>query len=181
MKTLASPLRAPLAALAVVLVALLAACGSSSHDAADVTFTQQMIPHHRQAVEMAKMAATHDAGPQVRALASRIQAAQGPEIREMSSWLRDWDEKVPSSSGMSGGAMGGMMSGSDMRALDRARGTAFDRLFLTQMVEHHTGAVAMARKELSDGANQDATKLAASIRQSQTAEIREMKKLLAGL
>jgi len=74
-----------------------------------------------------------------------------------------------------------MMSRDDMGALDRARGEAFDRLFLTQMVEHHTGAVAMARKELADGANEDAKELAASIREGQTAEITRMKKLLAGL
>ncbi len=173
--------RAALAALALVLTALVAACGGSDHDSADVTFAQQMIPHHRQAVEMARMAATHDAGPEVRALAEKIEAAQGPEIRTMTGWLRDWDEKVPSSTGMSGGSMGGMMSGSDMKALDRARGADFDRLFLTQMVEHHSGAIDMARTELAKGSSPEAKKLAGSVVKSQGAEIAQMKKLLADL
>ena len=158
----------------LLLAGLLAACGAGDHADADVTFAQQMIPHHRQAVQMA---ATHDAGPQVRALASEIESAQGPEIRTMTAWLRGWDEKVPSAT--SHGSMGGMMSDTAMRALGRARGDAFDRLFLTQMVEHHSGAVAMARKELADGASEKAEELASSVVQSQTAEIARMKRLLA--
>lgn len=110
--------------LALALVAALAvtgcgnaANGSGSNSAsgrfndADVRFAQSMIPHHEQAVVMAKMAESHAASADVRDLAARIEAAQGPEIRMMSRWLRAWGEDVPAGGGM--GGMGGMDHGSD--------------------------------------------------------------------
>ena len=71
-----------------------------------------------------------------------------------------------------------MMSAADMRELASARGAAFDDLFLTQMVEHHEGAVAMAKRERSEGKAPAARALAASILKGQTAEIEEMNDLL---
>lgn len=188
-----TPLRAAaLAVTAVTLALLTAACGgsgdtkpSTAHNAADVTFAQQMIPHHEQAVEMAALAETQNAGSEVRALARTIEDAQGPEVKRMTSWLEAWGEKVPDADGMqgmggtSGDAMPGMMTGQDMRELSTARGAAFDDLFLTQMIEHHTGAIAMAAKEKAAGRSEAAVALAASIRTTQTAELARMRKLLA--
>ena len=178
--------RTAVAALALV---LLAACGggdgatsSADHDQADVTFAQQMIPHHQQAVMMARLAETNDAGPEVTDLARRISSAQEPEIERMTGWLKDWDEQVMGSGDMGdgSGAMTGMMDAGQMSDLAAARGAAFDRLFLTQMIEHHTGAIEMARKEQSEGASKDAIALARAIEKAQTSEIAEMRKLLAG-
>ena len=188
-----TPFRAAALAVAAVSLALLAAaCGgsgdakpSTEHNAADVTFAQQMIPHHEQAVEMAALAETQGAGSEVRALARTIEGAQGPEIKKMSSWLKSWGEQVPDSDGMqgmggtSGDAMPGMMTAQDMRELTTARGAAFDDLFLTQMIEHHTGAIAMAAKERAAGRSEAAVDLAGTIRTSQTAEVAQMRKLLA--
>jgi uncharacterized protein (DUF305 family) len=42
-----------------------------------------MIPHHRQALEMAKLATTRAADPEVEELAARIGTEQEPEIRTM--------------------------------------------------------------------------------------------------
>ena len=172
-------LRAAVAALALT---LLTSCGggsdASAHNRADVTFVQEMIPHHRQAVAMSRLVASRDVGPGVTDLARRIEKAQGPEITTMTGWLRSWGEDAGSSSGH--GSMDGMMSQADMTALDAAQGKTFARLYLTQMIEHHTGAVAMARKEQADGENQAAQDLAQDIETSQTSEIKEMKQLLAG-
>ena len=66
-----------------------------------------------------------------------------------------------------------------MASLGRASGPVFDRMFLTGMVKHHQGAVAMARTELAQGANADAKKLAQSIVESQNKEIAQMKSMLA--
>ncbi len=73
---------------------------------------------------------------------------------------------------------GGMMSEQDMQALMNATGAEFDRLFLTQMVAHHTGAVEMAQTEAAEGRNSGALGMAESIRDSQSAEIAEMEQLL---
>src|SRR5258708_6323271 len=55
----------------------------SDHNAADMAFVDDMIPHHRQAVTMAGYAATRASSPQVKALASQIANAQAPEIITM--------------------------------------------------------------------------------------------------
>ena len=75
----------------------------------------------------------------------------------------------------------GMMSEQDMQTLTNATGAEFDRMFLIQMIAHHTGAVEMAQAELSEGRNSDALAMAESIRDSQSAEIAEMEQLLAEL
>jgi len=46
------------------------------------------------------------------------------------------------------------------------------------MIEHHTGAIDMAKTEQSDGKNADAVALAKKIEADQTAEVAQMKQLL---
>ncbi|MFP5020302.1 DUF305 domain-containing protein [Pseudonocardia phyllosphaerae] len=81
------------------------AASASQHTDADVAFTQGMIPHHQQAVEMAKLADGR-AGDDVRRLASQIDDAQGPEIAQMQHLLKDWG--APDSGGMPGMDHGSM-------------------------------------------------------------------------
>jgi uncharacterized protein (DUF305 family) len=161
---------------------------SPTFNGADVTFAQSMIPHHQQAVQMAKMATTMASSPEVKQLAEKVEAAQGPEIKTMSGWLKDWGQKVPSDSqsGMDHGMdsmdsddMPGMMSDTDMHKLDAAGGGArFDRMFLTMMIEHHTGAIEMAKTEQSEGKSAAALALAKKIQADQTGEIAQMKQML---
>jgi uncharacterized protein (DUF305 family) len=164
---------------------------SSSSDAmsdfndADVTFATEMIPHHRQAVEMAKLADTRAKSTEVKDLAMQIMNAQDPEIQTMSGWLTDWGKPVPSdSSSMSGMDMGGassmpgMMSSDDMDKLMKATGAEFDQMFLTMMISHHEGAIEMAKTEEANGMNAEATGLAARIEEAQNEEITTMQGLL---
>ncbi|MFD5746278.1 DUF305 domain-containing protein [Streptomyces sp. NPDC127033] len=165
-----------------------ASAAAAAHNGADVSFAQAMIPHHRQAVEMADLAAGRASAAGVRTLASEIKRAQDPEIRTLSEWLTAWGEDVPAQdasaadgaghSGHSGHSMSGMMSGDAMAELSRASGKAFDTAFLRMMVEHHEGAVEMARSERSRGAHQGARRMAGAIVTSQTAEITRMNTLL---
>jgi uncharacterized protein (DUF305 family) len=146
----------------------------------DVAFSRDMIPHHRQAIQMARLADGQAEDPGVLDLADRIEAAQQPEIETLSGWLDMWEADAGHmDDGMAG--MGGMMSEQDMQALMNATGAEFDRLFLQQMTAHHEGAVEMAETEIDDGQNADAIALAESIRDSQTAEIAEMEQLLTEL
>lgn len=157
---------------------------AAAHNRADVEFAQQMIPHHQQALEMAKLAPSRAESRAVKDLAVDIEAAQDPEIQTMTDWLEEWDEEVPEGSGsmegMDHGSMGeGMMTDEDMAKLEDASGAEFDRMFLTMMIEHHEGAIAMAEDEQRDGENAEAIALAKQIESAQTAEIRIMRKLLA--
>jgi len=165
------------------------ACGStgsdtkndSGHNTADVTFAQQMIPHHEQAVQMANLAPMQAQSAEVEQLAADIEAAQGPEIKTMTGWLKSWGEDV-SMAGMDGGNssmdMPGLMSTADMNQLMAAKGADFDMMFLTMMISHHEGAIQMAKDEQSNGKNPDAIALAKSIESAQTTEITKMQGML---
>ncbi len=173
-----------LAALLLAGVLTLTGCGgdtsdatASGHNDADVSFAQEMIPHHTQAVQMSKMAEQMADSDEVRALAEDIAAAQGPEIEQMTGWLEEWDEDVPDGDMM--GDMPGMMSADEMDELDMSSGGAFDEMFLTMMIEHHEGAIEMAKVEQADGESAEATDLAAEIEKAQTEEIATMEDLLA--
>ncbi|OLT13895.1 DUF305 domain-containing protein [Actinomadura sp. CNU-125] len=147
------------------------------HNQQDVMFAQMMIPHHQQAVEMADLAATRASSPEVKALAAEIKKAQGPEIAQLTGWLKTWGVSAPSP-GMDHGGMDGMMSEQDMQELEQAQGEAFDRAFLTMMIEHHEGAVEMAKTEQASGQFPPAKEMAGSIVTSQSAEIAKMRELL---
>ena len=145
---------------------------------ADLMFTTMMIPHHEQAIEMADLILDEDGiDPRVVALAETIKAAQGPEIELMESWLDEWGTGM----GEMGGMGDGMMSDTDMEALEAATGDEASRLFLEQMIEHHEGAIDMAQTEVDNGENRDVVGLAESIIRSQTAEIATMQEILASL
>lgn len=156
---------------------------SDEHNAADIRFAQEMIPHHRQAVDMAALVPSHSSDPRVLDLAARIQQAQDPEITAMTGWLQAWGAPVPEDTGHSGmdhGGMPGMMTDEDMAELEAAQGTEFDRMWLQMMISHHEGAVQMARTELAEGSNPQARTLAQQIIDTQQAEIQQMQSMLEG-
>jgi uncharacterized protein (DUF305 family) len=171
---------------------------AAQHNAADVSFTQNMIVHHQGAIAMAELAATRASSQQVKDLAKKIEAAQTPEIDEMTSWLKTWGEPATASGGMSGsmpgmdhgsmpsGSMGstgpmGMMTDEQMGQLKAATGREFDRMFLQMMITHHQGAIDMAKTEQANGSNPQAIALAKSIDTSQTAEVTQMNQMLQNL
>jgi uncharacterized protein (DUF305 family) len=156
---------------------------SDAHNAADVAFATDMIPHHGQAIEMATMALTRSTNPEVRALATSIKGAQQPEILKMSGWLRQWKEPVPSASmgAMQGMHVKGMMTEADMTKLNKASGAEFDKMWLSMMTDHHRGAIDMANSELAAGADSSAKALAKAIVKGQSAEVATMTRLLSSM
>ena len=156
-----------------------AAPAAADHNGSDTMFVQGMIPHHAQAVEMSDIVLKKQGmDARITALATKIKAAQAPEIEKMTGWLKDWNEPTQAPGGHS---MTGMMSGEDLSQLDAAQGTEAAQLFLRQMIAHHEGAVEMANAEVRSGKNAEAMQLAKDIAASQTEEIEDMKELLAGL
>ena len=163
-----------------------------SHDAsqmgtgrtADAMFTQEMIPHHQQAIAMADLALdpARGARPEVQDLARRIKAAQTAEVADMRTWLREWGaaDDAEQTGHMDHGDMNGMGMLSDtlMTALGDATGADFDRLWLEGMIAHHQGALMMASHISNRGADTRVHDLSGAITESQTAEIAEMRRLL---
>jgi len=81
-------------------------------------------------------------------------------------------------------AMPGMLTEAQLKQLDAARGPGFDRLFLSLMIRHHRGAVAMVKDLFeSYGAAQDETvfRFASDVNVDQSTEIERMEKMLAAL
>ncbi|MFG2981847.1 DUF305 domain-containing protein [Streptomyces sp. NPDC048258] len=158
--------------------------GQGQHNAADVAFAKGMIPHHRQAVEMADLAASRAESAEVKQLAAEIKKAQDPEIKTLSGWLASWGEQAPAEGAMdhsghgAGGAGGGMMTAEQLAGLEKSSGKAFDTAFMELMIKHHEGAVAMAKTEQGRGAFPEAKTMAEAIITSQTAEIATMNGLL---
>ena len=179
------------AALAAAIPPLPAAAQAParSYTAADVHFMSGMIYHHAQAVLIAGWAPTHDAGPSVRTLCERIVVSQNDEIALLSRWLADRHEAVPHPDpdhmmmpGMdSTHVMPGMLSAEQLAQLDRARGPAFDRLFLRLMIQHHEGAITMVNEMFATGGGEEEPvyKMATSVFADQTTEIERMQRLLA--
>ncbi|MCW2737930.1 DUF305 domain-containing protein [Nocardioides sp.] len=167
---------------------------TTEHNDADVEFASNMLQHHAQALSMVDLTIDRPLDPEVQQLAEQIREAQAPEIETFTDWLTDWDEEVPetvrdhSNAGhdmddmgesMNDDNMAGMMSSDDMGALEDASDADFQTMWLEMMVEHHEGAVEMAKAEQSDGQYMAAVDLARSIVTSQTAEIDTMKALLS--
>ncbi|EFG79852.1 hypothetical protein HMPREF0591_0248 [Mycobacterium parascrofulaceum ATCC BAA-614] len=165
------------------------ASAPDGHRQADVVFAQHMIPHHQQAIEMSDIVlGKQGIDSRVVDLANRIKAAQGPEIQQMQTWLGQWampSQTMMPSQGMTPtqSTMPGMsgMSDEDMAALKNTQGVEASRLFLTQMIQHHRGAITMAQDEINSGGYPAATAMARSIAASQQQEIDTMQKLLASL
>ena len=161
---------------------------------ADIDFMSGMISHHAQAIKMASWAPTHGASPALVRFAERVVVGQADEITLMQSWLRDRLQPVPEAdpAGMKMKMgdmehvmlMPGMLSEEQMKQLDAARGTEFERLFLTFMIQHHRGALTMVQKLFaSPGAGQDGEifRFASDVEADQKTEIARMQSMLDAL
>jgi uncharacterized protein (DUF305 family) len=147
---------------------------STEYSADEIMFAQMMIPHHEQAVTMTELALMSTTNSEVRALATAIRDAQGPEIMQMQSWLGDKGGVEAHSHGME---MGGMLTAEELETLASLKGEAFDQFFLASMIAHHEGALDMVEM-INDSTNAEVKSLSENIVKSQSAEIEAMKALL---
>jgi uncharacterized protein (DUF305 family) len=176
-----------------------AAAPAKAPVAADVSFMQGMIMHHAQAVEMTDLLRTLSKDPAMQALGKRMSISQSDEIEFMKQWLTDRgapvemaghmdmahmdhsDPKAMAAMSHSMPLMPGMLTPKQMEALAKASGPAFDHLFLTGMIQHHTGALVMV-EDLFDtpDAGQDSVlyDFATDIDNTQSAEIKIMQDML---
>ena len=163
---------------------------------ADVEFMQGMIMHHSQAVEMTELLRTRSKDKEVQALGKRISISQTDEMAYMKQWLTDRGEPISEHGSMDMAGMDmsgmdhmdmampmmpGMLTPAQMKALAAATGPAFDHLFLTGMIQHHTGALIMVKDLFAtQGAGQDPQlfDFASDVDNTQQAEIDIMRHLL---
>ncbi|MFF9982544.1 DUF305 domain-containing protein [Streptomyces erythrochromogenes] len=164
-----------------------------SPNAADHSYVQRMIEHHRQALTMSALAPERAAADPVKRLAERISAAQKPEIGAMQKWLALHPAPTTGSGttapapapapghdqdhghGHDHGSMPGMATEQQLGELSDARGADFDRLFLKLMTAHHEGALTMAGEALAGGNNPAVEEMANEVVATQSAEIHRMR------
>ena len=150
----------------------------------DVEFMQGMIAHHAQAIAMSRMAAGHHADARVLKLANKIDQSQVAEIRIMQEWLTRNGQTAPDTSSWRSMHMPGMLTMAQLHALDAATGSAFDRAYLTLMIQHHEGALQMVKDLLATAGTAqdvDVSVFANDVVSVQTAEIGAMRQILSEL
>jgi uncharacterized protein (DUF305 family) len=178
----------------------------ASYTEADVSFMQDMIHHHAQALQMTSLIGERTTTRAIEQMGLRMQISQGDEISIMERWLRDrglevpvWSATPPAHSmhhgtpghemmdhaamdhGDEHAMMAGMLTPEQMAQLEAARGRDFDRLFLELMIQHHEGALTMVMDLYnSPGAAQESTvyQFASEIDADQAIEIGRMRELL---
>jgi uncharacterized protein (DUF305 family) len=148
---------------------------------------QGMIMHHSQAVTMTDLLRVHTHNKALLELGKRISISQTDEMKYMQQWLEDRGQSAAMKHDMAHMNMGsmplmpGMLTPPQMMALEQARGASFDHLFLTGMIQHHTGALVMVQDLFNTpGAGQDAVlfDFATDIDNTQRAEIEIMRSML---
>ena len=153
------------------------------HNAADVAFARNMIPHHQQGVDLAAMVPAHTTNPDLRVIAAHIGADQQAEIQTLNLLLAQWHEQAHPDGGGHAGHEGmpmmGMVDQGTMNELQTLDGAAFDTLWATSMISHHQGAVRMAQDEIAHGQSADAIHVAALIIEAQQREIATMTHLIS--
>ena len=168
---------------------VIAACGDGSAgtaspkattdaEKAELAFLQEMVPHHAQAVEMARACESRAAHTELKSLCGSIIKDQEREIVEMRSWAKAWygaDVPAKVQGGHGGGhGGGGMQSDDDVKALTALSGTPFDLRFIDMMTAHHRGAIETAQKIRDTAVHPEVKTLAGNIVSSQNQEIEQI-------
>ena len=149
----------------------------------DAHFIEQMIPHHEDAIIMAKLALKKAQRTEIKQLAESIIDSQGIEITKMKDWYKSWFGKdvpegdiVMNQHGMKAENsmhMGMMGNDTDMTRLENAKD--FDKAFIEEMIPHHQMAVMMATMLKNGTKRPEMAKLADEIITAQTREIEKMR------
>jgi uncharacterized protein (DUF305 family) len=161
---------------------------NTSFSSADVTFMQEMIIHHHQALEMSILAGNRTNNESVLDLAERIEVTQDDEISFMRNWLEERSKTAPDLEHKhhhhTDHKMAGMATIDQMEQLRDSKGAEFDELYLTLMIKHHDGAIKMV-EHLRDqpGSAYDSTldEFVSDVANDQAVEIERMNEILVSL
>jgi uncharacterized protein (DUF305 family) len=145
----------------------------------DVMFSQMMVAHHSQALEMVRLARAKAVREDVRTLAAAIDVTETDELKTMQVWLDAWG-RPPSADASAHAGHGGAhgTSTEDIKALGSADGAEFETRFLNMLIAHQHNAIEIARMEAGTGVNPGALDLARRIGESRTAEVQQMLRYL---
>ena len=165
---------------ALVVAGVVAGCGGGQTTDPQQAFLQSMVPHHRSAVEMAKVADTEGQSAFVKNLASEITRTQTEEVAQMEQiHQRLFNAPLKPDMGAHG-ALGLSAQEAGMNHMDGAKmikgKQPFDRAFVDEMIPHHQGATRMAEAVLTKTDDRQLRSFAEGIIAAQKREISEMKR-----
>jgi len=152
----------------------------------DLHFIDMMIMHHQEGIEMAQMADSKTKNARLKAFAQKTAAEQQKDTEELQGHRNHfYAGRPPMDPAMMESMMQsmhpGMMSMEDTRRkLMAAQGTAFDRLFLDTMSQHHQMAVSMAKEATTKAGHAEIKAYARKAVTKQQSEIAEMNRLKGG-
>ncbi|MGW0595275.1 DUF305 domain-containing protein [Streptosporangium sp. NPDC002607] len=146
---------------------------------ADVRFSQEMIPHHRQTIQLADLVTGRTQNPYVRDLAAKIRQSESADIDLMSGWLRSWQVEIPADDDHAAHNMPGMLSATQISSLKRRSGAAFDKLWLSLLGRHLDSGVRTAQVVIALGSHRPTVQLAERLVAEQRAQIGEIGRKLA--
>ncbi len=155
---------------------------SPAADSVDVGFVQDMLTHHDQAIQMARVVLAYGEDPVVNSYAQDVLADQSYETGVMTTMLGEWDTTRDDRSDQAMAWMGmavpvaqmpGLLTDDQMAELKAARGRDLDRLFLERMAEHHRGGIHMAEAAADTADSADVRELAERMAHNQAGEIDE--------
>ena len=177
--------RALLLPLLLTLLGGLAGCagdastnGRDSFNRTDVTFATEMVPHHRQSLQLVRMVEQRDVDPKLSGLAAQIRVTQAVELESMTSWLKDWDVAVPSGDPSVGTGQSGTVSAADLAALQGTSDADFEEQWLRLMIRQHEDAIEIAKVENAEGQYPYAVALANTVMVGHASQVRTMELML---
>lgn len=172
--TLVAAILAPLASFAAgvskedMKEPMAAQLAQRSGDEFEATFLAFMVHHHRDAAGLAELAQAKSQNGDVKRMASQMTKAEEAQIQQMTTWLKQWHNKVPYDYGMPTDSVNIVLQ--DTLALRSVEGDAFDKAFCEVMARHHAGAIEMARQASEKAPHQEVKELARKIEQGQSEE-----------
>ncbi|MBP8533440.1 DUF305 domain-containing protein [Streptomyces sp. MK37H] len=134
---------------------------SGTFNSSDIGWIQLMIAMDDQVVLLLDLVPGRSSDAAVEKWAKPVATACRGELVRLRKLLAR--AGVPDTNPHEGHDMPGMVTEDELRTIERAKGTAFDALFLAAMREHLDQAAKIAHSERSAGADPATKKLAASV------------------
>lgn len=132
----------------------------------DAQFIDSMIEHHTGAITMAQDALKNAERQEIKDMAQNIIRDQQKEVDQLKAWRQQWYPDLAPTGGM-GMSMGDMTVAGDPNQ-------SYDQRFITAMLAHHNGAIAMAKEALNKAERQEIKDLAQNIVTAQEAEVKQL-------
>jgi uncharacterized protein (DUF305 family) len=151
--------------------------GGGAHNAQDVLFASRIGAYQRQAIELAGIAGGRTQNADVKALAKSIDSEQKAQSATVTGRLHSWNDPTPPEADQDTAELPGMLGADDIRSLKARPAAEFDFVFLTMMIEHHLGAVSVAKQQQTQGKDPAAVDLARTIEKTHTEQIASMQRM----